>query len=96
METGSLVRHAVMFGPLFVIGSASAAELIVAVASAAHGWWVFFLASNFLLVLFLQHCMAERELEETMLVEVMDKQNLALADALRLADVLRGMVAKQR
>ena len=48
-------------------------------------------------MLLLLHIYAvERGLEAAMLLQVADRQNLALADALRLVEVLRSLAAKQR
>jgi len=93
---GRLINHLILLGPLFVIGAVSLAELVVAVVSTAYGWWFVFFVSMLLLLLFLQMHAAERNSEASALLEVVDRQNLALADALRLADLLRSMAAKQR
>lgn len=93
---GRLINHLILLGPLFVIGAVSLAELVVAVVSTAYGWWFVFFVSMLLLLLFLQMHAAERNSEASALLEVVDRQNLALADALRLVDLLRSMAAKQR
>ena len=96
MDSRSLMRHLVFLGPLFVIGSVSLAELVLAVASTVYGWWFVFFCSMLLLLILLQIYAVEQDSEAAMLLQVVDRQNLALADALRLVDVLRSLVAKQR
>ena len=96
MEGGHFARHLIFLGPIFVVGSISLAELVVAVASSACGWWFVFCCSMLFMLLLLHIYAVERGLEAAMLLQVADRQNLALADALRLVEVLRGVVAKQK
>jgi len=96
MESGHFARHLIFLGPIFVVGSISLAELVVAVASSAYGWWFVFCCSLLLMLLLLHIYAFERDLEAAILLQVADRQNLALADALRLVEVLRSLAAKQR
>ena len=87
-------QQVIYFAPLFVIASTSLTELLLAAATA--GWWFAFCVSMLLVLLFLQTYTAERDSGAALLLQVADRQNLALGDSLRLADVLRSIAVKQR
>ena len=87
-------QQVIYFAPLFLVASTSLTELLLAAATA--GWWFVFCVSTLLVLLFLQTYTFERNSEAALLLQVADRQNLALGDSLRLADVLRSIAAKQR